>query len=259
MLIALKSLLHTLLLPPGGLLLLAAAGALLVRRGGPSARRSGWALLITGLATLWVLATPLVAEGLTRLVQRYPPLDLSQPVHAQAIVILGGAASRAAPEYGGRPAAAAGLLERITYGAYLAQRTGLPVLVSGDEHEVIAMRDTLARNFHVETRWVEGHSRDTFQNAMFSARILKGAGVSHIVLVTDGDHEWRAAHEFESAGLAVVAAPEGIWAPPLQAHSPLRYLPNPSALEDSTAALYELLGNGARVIFAALHLRRQSP
>ena len=261
MLIVLKSLLHTLLLPPGGLVLLAAAGALLVRRGGPSARRSGWALLSAGLATLWLLATPLVADGLTRLVQRYPPLDLSQPVHAQAIVILGGATSRDdAPEYGGQPAAAAGLLERITYGAYLAQHSGLPVLVSGEEHEVLAMRDSLTRNFHIETRWVEGHSHDTFQNAMFSARMLKAADVSRIVLVTDGDHEWRAVHEFESAGLIVVPAPEGVWAPPLyHPHSPLRYLPNPAALESSTAALYELLGNAARVTFAALHLRRQSP
>lgn len=261
MLVALKALLHTLLLPPGGPLLLAAAGALLVGRGGVRTRRSGWALLIAGLATLWVLATPLVAEGLTRLVQRYPPLDLSQPVHAQAIVILGGAASRdKAPEYGDRPAAAAGLLERITYGAYVSQHTGLPVLVSGEEYEVLAMRDSLARNFHIEARWIEGQSHDTFQNAMFSARMLKGAGVRRIVLVTDGDHEWRAVHEFESAGLTVVPAPESVWAPPLHhPHSPLRYLPNPAALEHSTAAIYELLGNAARVTFAALHLRRQSP
>lgn len=259
MLIALKSLLHTLLLPPGGPLLLAAAGALLIRRRRAAARRSGWALLIAGLATLWLLATPLVADGLTRLAQRYPPLDLGETAHAQAIVILGGAAARdVAPEYGGMPAAAAGLLERITYGAFVAQRTGLPLLVSGEEYEVLAMRDSLARSFHIETRWLEAQSHDTFQNALFSARMLKAAGVSRIILVTDGDHEWRAAHEFASAGLSVVPAPTGVWAPPLHhPHSPLRYLPNPAALEHSTAAIYELLGDLARRTLALLGLRRQ--
>jgi len=260
MLITLKSLLRTLLLPPGGPLLLAAAGACLVRwRSGAAARRAGWALLVAGLATLWVLATPLVADGLTRVVQRYPALDLSQPLRAQAIVILGGAESRdVAPEYGGQPAAAAGLLERIAYGAFVAQHTGLPVLVSGGDHEALAMRASLARNFHTETRWIEDQSRDTFQNALFSARILKAAGVRRIILVTDGDHEWRAVHEFASAGLSVVPAPTAVWVAPRHP-SPLRYVPNAAALEQSTEAIYELLGDLVRRTLAALDLRRQSP
>src|ERR1700752_949265 len=109
MLITLKMLLQPLLLPPGGPLLLAAAGRCLIglRRGG-GARRAGWALLVAGLATLWLLAIPAVADVLSEAVQRYPALDLNRPVQAQAIVILGGAAGRpSAPEYGGAPAAAA--------------------------------------------------------------------------------------------------------------------------------------------------------
>ena len=71
------------------------------------------------------------------------------------------------------------------------------------------MSASLARDFHIEPRWVEDRSRDTFQNAQFSARMLKAAGVSRIILVTDAAHEWRAVHEFTSAGLAVVPAPDG--------------------------------------------------
>jgi len=84
MFIALKTLLRTLLLPPAGPLLLAAAGAFLIgRRGsGVGVRRTGWALLTAGLATLWLLAIPLVAGVLSRAAQRCPPLDLSRPVQA---------------------------------------------------------------------------------------------------------------------------------------------------------------------------------
>jgi len=63
MLITLKTLLHTLLLPPGGPLLLAAAGAWLLRpRASAGAAKAGWLLLAAGLASLWLLATPLVVE-----------------------------------------------------------------------------------------------------------------------------------------------------------------------------------------------------
>src|SRR5579863_9666245 len=241
MLITLKTLLHNLLLPPALPLLLAALGAgLLARRERPAAWRSGWALLVIGLGSLWLLATPMVAEKLARIAQRSPPLDLTRPVEAQAIVILGGGSPTwTAAEYGGDPAPGGALLERLAYGAYLARSTALPVLVTGTDLETRAMQVSLAREFGVATRWVESRSRDTFQNAQFSAPLLKAAGVTRIVLVTDADHEWRAVQEFAATGLVVLPAPEGLSAP--HAHLLLHYVPNAVALDTSTRALYELL------------------
>src|SRR3984893_532535 len=257
MFITLKTLLHTLLLPPGGPLLLAAAGAWLLRsRTSVGTRKAGWLLLAAGLASLWLLATPWVADSLARAAEREPALDLTRPVQALAFFILGGGDERlAAPEYGGEPASGSALLERLVYGAFLAHRTGLPVLVSGTAAEALAMRSSLARDFRIEARWVEDRSRDTFQHAQFSSRLLKAAGVSRILLVTDSAHEWRASHEFASAGFTVVPAPVGVWAP--RETGVARYLPAASALTRSTAALYELLGDLARRGLAALKLRRQ--
>lgn len=259
MLIAIKTLLHTLLLPPGGPLLLATAGAwLIARRGaGVRARRTGWALLVAGLATLWLLAIPLVADALGRAAQRCPPFDLNRPVQAQAIVILGGDAPRLdAVEYGGEPAVALGLLERVNYGAFLARRTGLPVVVSGSHTEALAMSASLTRDFGIRTRWVEERSRDTFENAQFCAELLRPFGITRIVLVTEADHEWRAMQEFVSAGFGVVAAPVGVLGP--SDIDPRSFVPSGAALSRSTAALYELLGDLARRVFAVLHLRRHS-
>lgn len=258
MFITLKSLLRTLLLPPAGPLILALLGALLARRAAALAtRRIGWSLLMASLAVLWLLATPAVADRLERSAERYPALDLSQPVKAQAIVILsGGEVRMGTPEYGG-PAARGALLERLSYGAYVARHTGLPVLVSGTAREVLAMRATLARDFGVEVRWAEGQSRDTFQNAEFSAGLLRAQHVTRIVLVTSASHEWRAVQEFTSAGLEVVPAPAGGWAPPTI--DLFYYLPNTLGLQRSAEALYELIGDLARRLFAAAHLRRQAP
>jgi uncharacterized SAM-binding protein YcdF (DUF218 family) len=219
------------------------------------ARRIGWALLAAGLATLWLLAIPLVSDALGRAAQRCPPLDLTRPVQAQAIVILGGGAERlGAPEYGGEPAASQQLLERVNYGAFLARRTGLPVAVSGTRREALAMSASLARDFGVTTRWAEDRSRDTFENAQFCAQLLKPLGITRIVLVTSADHEWRAMQEFVSAGFNVVPAPVGLYVPPEMGVR--NFVPNVNALAYSTAALYEILGDLARQVFAVLHLRQ---
>jgi uncharacterized SAM-binding protein YcdF (DUF218 family) len=260
MLIALKSLLHHLLLPPAGLLLLAAAGAWLIgaRAAGVRLRRTGWVLLGSALASLWLLATPLVAEMLGRAAQRCPPLDLTRPVHAQAVIILGGAAPRLdAPDYGGEAAVTLQLLERVNYGAFVARRTGLPVAVSGDRDETLAMRTSLTRDFGVETRWVEDGSRDTFENAQLCARILRPLGITRIVLVTSADHEWRAMNEFSGAGFTVVPAPVGL--PGRLDIRPQSFVPSAFALAVSTAALYELIGDVVRQTFALLHIRRHTP
>jgi uncharacterized SAM-binding protein YcdF (DUF218 family) len=253
-----KLLLQMLVLPPAGPLLLTIAGLCLTRLADRRGmRRVGWTLLIAGIATQWLLATPVVANVLSLSAQRCPPLDLTRPVEAGAIVILGGDwARREASEYGGAPAAGDGLLSRVAYGAYLAHRTGLPVLITGLPHEVRAMRASLSRDFGVEPRWIESESHDTFESAHLSSRILKPAGVRRIVLVTSAVHEWRAAHEFESAGLGVVPAPEAFWSWP--GFGARRYWPSPSALKGSTDALHEIIGDLARRAMAAAGVRRQS-
>jgi uncharacterized SAM-binding protein YcdF (DUF218 family) len=258
MFVTLKTLLRTLVLPPAGPVLLAAVGAFLVSRPRASARarRAGVALLALGLGSLWLLATPAVADRLWRAAEREPVLDVARVGDAQAIVILaGGSVRAAAPEYAGEAAPDGDLLERLAYGAYLAHRTGLPVLVSGTAPETQAMQASLSRDYGVTARWIENRSRDTFQNAQYSAPLLRAQGITRILLVTDAVHEHRAAAEFAAAGLAVRPAPTGLWV--ASAPHPGRYLPHIDALKRSTLALYELLGDAARQVFAALGVRRQ--
>src|SRR2546423_945279 len=80
-----------------------AAGAGLLGWGsGGGAAGGGWLRLGGGLVSLWLLATPLVADALSRAAEGEPALDLTRAPPVQAIVILGGGDERlAAPEYGG--------------------------------------------------------------------------------------------------------------------------------------------------------------
>jgi uncharacterized SAM-binding protein YcdF (DUF218 family) len=248
-----KTLLKDLLLPPAGLLLLALLGILLMKRRPALAR----ICLISGVSLLWLLATPVVSDALSRWVEQYPAVDLQRAARAQAIVILGGGGQRAfAPEYAG-PAAEPYLLERLSYGAYLAKQTGLPVLVTGFSLEARAMHDTLLRNFGIEAQWIDDQAFDTFQNARNSARLLQAAGLRRIILVTRGTHMGRSVQEYAAAGFDVIPAPVGIHAP--RDFGVLRCVPDADALLRSRAAVYEMLGEPVRLFLSASHLRRQSP
>lgn len=251
MIFQLRILLRTLILPPACFLIIGVVGLLLASR----YRRLGVALAAVSLAGLWLLSTPVIADGLERMADHYPALDLSRPVAAQAIVILGGGGYREhAPEYGGGPAPEYAMYERVAYGAYVTRHTGLPVLVTGNGAEAVTMQVSLSRDFGVRAKWVDEAAQDTYDNAQDSARILRAAGITRVVLVTSDTHLWRAAHEFEAAGLSVIPAPAGIWGP--RELGTMRFVPAASGLLRSYSAVYELEGEGIRDLLVATHLRR---
>lgn len=234
---------ETLLLPPGGPLLLAAAGLALYWRGWLRAR---W-LAGLGLALLYLCATPLVGTFLLRATESYPALSTAQvrSSGAEAIVVLGAGRSRG-PEYGGGSVPSAYSLQRLRYAAYLHRLTGLPILASGGAPlgekfaEATLMAATLRQAFGIDQVWMERGSRNTEENAVYSARLLKVRNIHRILLVTHAWHMARAVAAFKRAGLEVVAAPTGFAT--RDAPLPLALLPSAEALRDSRLALHESLG-----------------
>jgi uncharacterized SAM-binding protein YcdF (DUF218 family) len=247
----LKAVARELILPPTASLILTLLGAILSRR----RPRLGWTVLVVGIASLWLLCTPIVADGLAALAQGYPALNPDRPVNAQAVVVLGGGGQRNhAPEYNGAIAEPF-LLERLTLAAFLARHYSLPLAVSGATTEVPAMSETLSRNLGVKPRWIEGNSRDTYENALLSAKILLPAGIKRIVLVTNSAHEWRAAHEFMAAGFEVVPAPVGVL--DQREQGVFKLIPSHAGLMRSHTAVYELIGEPMRRLQAALGVREK--
>lgn len=233
-------------LPPAGPMLVALAGVALRRR----APRAGGVLLWTGSLSLLLLCLPIVA-GLLARPFGMPPLDHAAARGAQAIVILGGGIRRAAPEYGGDTLGRL-TLERVRYGAKVARETGLPVLVTGgvlpgaESSEASLMREALEREYGIPVRWAEDRSRNTFENAQFSAPLLKAGGVTSAVLVAHAVDMPRARAEFRDAGIATVPAPTG-----LAAQSDMKWtdlVPSVGALQVSYDSLYEILANALRVL-----------
>ena len=231
-----RALLKTLVLPPSNLIVLALFGLVLGRT--RRFRSAGKMLSACAVVFLWLLATPVVANQLMKVVRENEALSPSDPIVADAIVILAGGVRRYAPEYN-EDAPNEVTLQRIAYGARLAHKSGLPVLVAGGRGEATVMRRFLETDFDVSPRWVEEASQSTRENALFSAPILKAQGVRSIVLVTSALHMPRAVSEFEGQGLEVTAAPVTQYSP--REGFIARWVPGISGLRDSRDVFYELL------------------
>lgn len=195
------------ILPPLGPLSLMVLGLLLLRRHQRAAR----ALLGGGVALLLWTTLPASVGFMLSGLEVDPPIANSALKKGQAIVILGGGKRRYAPEFGGETLNRM-TLERVRYGAQLAQHSGLPVLVTGGQvygvsAEADLMREALEGEFGIPVRWSEDQARDTRENARYSVAMLQSAGIEHIVLVTHAVHMPRARAEFEALGLQVSAAP----------------------------------------------------
>ena len=236
-----------LILPPTSLFIVIAAGLALWRR----RPRAGRIVAGTGLALLAFLSTTGGARLLVAPLERMTvPVQAPERAGAQAIVVLAAGRVRRAPEYDGRDIPDYIALARLRYGAHLQRKTGLPILVSGGSgapdaldrgySEADGMAAALREDFGVPVKWMENRSRDTAENAAFSAAILRAEGVRRVLLVTDAMHMPRARAVFERAGLDVVSAPTMFFSnQPLSIHA---WIPSAEGMRRSWYAMYELIG-----------------
>ncbi len=233
----LTSIAYMLLIPPTALLLPLALGIVLRRR---------W-LAGLSLVGLVVLALPITAPVLDGWMAGSNSTQAG--LRPQAIVILS-AERRDGPPGGVLEGEDIGAFttERVRAGVVLARRTDLPVLVSGGVLKsgtppiATTMARIMADEFRIAPRWVEGKSLDTWQNAQFSAEMLRADGITTVYLVTTSWHMPRSRLAFERAGLAVVPMPaRGQEVPTWAAWG---FVPSAGAWQRSYYALHELIGYG---------------
>ncbi|HEV7268397.1 MAG TPA: YdcF family protein [Falsiroseomonas sp.] len=225
-----------LLLPPLLLVLLALMAGLLAWRG----RRAMGALAAGCAALLLLLSTPFVAGSLAVAVARLAPAGPA--IKPAAIIVLGGEMARGAAGVEVGPLT----LERLRAGAALHRRTGLPLLVTGGPAMRGAppiaelMAASLREDFGVPVRWVEPGARDTRDNAVLSAAMLRADGIEAAHLVTHAWHMPRSLGAFARASLPVAAAPVRQEAQPEGAAGD--WLPRPDHLARSWFMLREAAG-----------------
>jgi uncharacterized SAM-binding protein YcdF (DUF218 family) len=180
---------------------------------GRGSRRNvlGWAVLAGLFLWSWPPSTALFAYSL----ESWYPATRFPDGDAGAIVVLGGSVHaidvsqpEALPLYD--------TYVRCRHAAWLYRNwKALPVVASGGETSgptrlVIAdvMRQTLIEAGVPDAMiWTEGRSRSTYENALFTSRLLREKGIHRIALVTEGHHLPRSIQCFRKQGID--AAPAG--------------------------------------------------
>jgi uncharacterized SAM-binding protein YcdF (DUF218 family) len=228
------------------LLLLLSGGFALFKRA-----RTAW--LLVSVAALWlaVWSTPWASHRARQsLESAFPPVPVAAVPAAPAIVLLGGGIAPPAMgfEYPNMNQAA----DRIWHAARLYRAGKAPLVVpSGGSgamgegtSEALAMQQLLLEwGIPASAMLLEDSSRNTAENARFSAKLLRERGIREVVLVTSALHMPRALPLFEAQGLKVhpaAADHEGRQT----AHWPWwqRWLPESGALDGSARAIKEWVG-----------------
>ncbi len=208
--------------------------------------RQGQLLLLIASLFLYVCATPGMSDWLARGLESYPVLSPADLERGQAIVVLGAGRVQSAPEYGGRDQLNAWANSRLRYAVVLHRIKPLPILLSGgrvyarerqSEAELLAER--LLEDYQISADWLETKSKNTQENALFSAKILLSSGIKRVVIVTQAAHMVRAKNAFESQGLEVLPAPIDFDRSP---NDWRRWLPNAQRLFITSQYLHEYIG-----------------
>ncbi len=216
-------------------------------------------LIIGAVILLWLAGNRWVALSLARSLewQYLPQTNLPQ---ADAIVLLGGSTEPALyprPQVEVNSAA-----DRVLYAATLYHEGKAPaILLSGGSidwqpestgspaEQMDELMDMLG--VPADALWLDTKSLNTYENAVYSAEILREKGINRVLLVTSAMHMPRSVALFKKQGLEVIPAPadytvtqEG-WNN-LFSDSPetniISFFPNASSLSLTTNVLKEYIG-----------------
>jgi uncharacterized SAM-binding protein YcdF (DUF218 family) len=235
-------------MPLGVTLILAVVALVLLRKG---RLRTAGVFLLASILYLYTMATPFVGEWLyARLESNYPPVPVERIPAAGCMIVLGGVVQAPAPpridiEFNDA-------VDRVHKAAELFHAGKAPyVIVTGGNQpwsttqaaEADLIRDLLVKwGVPEEAIMLEGSSRNTRENAMFTRNIVDAIHCEEALLVTSAAHMPRAVAAFRSVGISVSPVSTDVRVADTERMTVMDFLPDARALRLSSDAIRELVG-----------------
>lgn len=218
----------------------------------PWSRRAGrrWrrrrAFGIAGAVLVLVMSTEHVAQALLRSLEDAAPDTYANDVVYDAVVLLGGITDERVEASRGRPSFNDNVERLVVVHELLAAKKAKVAILSGapmsKELAEYGEARTLAKQLRAwgvpeEAILLEEESRNTRENALYTARIVRERGFRRVLVVTSAFHMRRARECFAAVDLDVDTLRVDY-----RAHPPSSLLPRAANLHVSTYALREMFG-----------------
>lgn len=240
-----KKVITSLILPPGVfiLLLLLCGTVFLFRKG---TWKAGLFCIFTAVC-IWATAISPVSDALLQRLEYSFPIP--QNPRGDVIVLLGGGAQGDVPDMTGKGFPSGDSAARIITAVRLQRSLDIPVIVSGGSGFASQRPEApITKRFLVDLGVpehmiiTEERSRDTFENARYSAELCRNFKLSRPIVVTSAYHMERAVFSFERNKMRVTPYPAGFRSVKDSAAAWEDYLPGPGAQANLVLAAKEYLG-----------------
>ncbi len=190
-------------------------------------------LMLVAILLLWIPATAKFSDVLLYNLERdYPPVPVDSSETAGAIVVLGGNE----------------IFDRIYHGTRLYRANKSPLIIVSGGGEVITEAELMLQLLQElgvpeSSLLLESSSRNTRENGLNTAKMLKKLNVSRVILVTSAFHMKRALAVFAKAGIEAIPAATNYKQKRQPSEFPLLdWLPSATTLDESTYAIKEYIG-----------------
>ena len=215
--------------------------------------RNTWAgsCLLLAVTVLAVCGNPAISHSLVAdLEHRYLPKPVAEYPRADAIVVLGGGLGPPFPPrlYADLNSASDRYLHASRL--YHAERSPLIVVSGGNVFPQSGFEGESFYAAQLLQKWgvpataihVEDRSRNTYENALFTKKLLAENNIKQILLVTSALHMQRALATFKSVGIDAIPSPTDYDKVESDRPEALNWIPDVGALGATTRLIHERLG-----------------
>jgi uncharacterized SAM-binding protein YcdF (DUF218 family) len=202
------------------------------------------------LAILLLFSTPVVANAITTYTESAAVTTYRADVVYDTVIVLGGMGDETIWKATGEPAWNDNVERILVAQRLLVEGKAKTAIVSGGPMNASYAEWSEARQLALQLRssgiaedriLLEDRARNTRENALYSAAIVRAHGFQRVLVITSAFHVPRAAACFRKVGLDVDWLPVD-WRRETEALALGRVLPRASALAQSSGMLRELFG-----------------
>ena len=248
MYVYLSKILPVFVMPLSVVLLLLLVGLMFLRKG---RRKTSGGFLSLALVLLWTASMPLVANLLYGNIEsQYPPQPLDRVPAGGCVIVLGGVVGAPIP-----PRVDIEFNEAVdrvykTAELYRAGKAPYVIVTGGNQPwtksgtaEAELIRDVLMGwGVPEDVIFLEGSSRNTRENALYSRNIINSINCEQPLLVTSAAHMPRALAAFNSVGLRVTPVSTDVRVADTGFPALVEFMPSAQALAMTSDAIREWIG-----------------